>query len=536
MHHNLFIFRKFILLAFIGSIIVVSLVLRLGHLGHDLWYDESGQFWIAKGQNHFNLDFKDKGLDGFLANNRQFNFDPPLFGLILRFWSTIDTSIIWLRLLPSLFGLLTVVYIYKTLRFLKINSMILILITLLAGLTNIFIYYSQELRAYALGMLSSVMVFYYLIVYLSDRQERQVYWGRPLIKLTASTIIAVSSLYSLWLLVSVSSLFVFLKGLRKKNLWEFAVYILPVFAVATLIFLNQIIYQAEGFNLGYTDEYKIGSYPTLSAILQKTVQLDLGYIYYIFNLPDSIRSLALFVTSSPVYLVVFFGASFLLLFFLSRLIFLAPNLLKIPVLFYIVLLLEIHLLSLLNKFPLGGNRWNLFIGPIFLIFLGVILHLILKKAPITRILTAFILLTLIFINGFNAYNNPRKVSDMADVLSAVDLDNSLIYLFSYGAVPTFKYHYRYDYHSFDLKLVYYNHHTVNDPDISILDLNNFFEAKLFYQNQTMKKLTILLSNENLSTENRVRIIIKNNADKKYYFVKEYSSGSVLAFIMTESGN
>lgn len=528
--------REFIIFSMVGAIILLSLVLRLGNLNHDLWYDESGQLWIAKGQNHFNLDFKDNGLDGLLSNNRQFNFDPPLFGLILRFWSKIDTSIIWLRLLPSLFGLLTIVYIYKTLRFLKINSMILILITLLATLSNIFIYYSQELRAYALGMLSSVMVFYYLTVYLSDRQERQGYWGKPLIKLTASTIIAVSSLYSLWLLVFVSGLFVFLKGLRKKNLWDFIMYILPVFAVATLIFFNQIIYQAEGFNLGYTDEYKIGSYPTLSAILQKTVQLDLGYIYYIFNLPDSVRSLALFVISSPIYLVFFLGTSFFLLFFLFRLILLAPNLLKIPVLFYIVLLLEIHLLSLLNKFPLGGNRWNLFHGPIFLIFLGVILHLILKKAPAARILTAFVLLTLIFINGFNAYNNPRKVSDMEDVLSAVDLNSSLIYLFSYGAVPTFKYHYRYDYHSFDLKLVYYNHRIVNDPDISVLDLNNFFEGKPFYQNQLMKKLTIVLSNESFLTENRVRAIIKNNADKNYYFVKEYSSGSVLAFIISASGN
>lgn len=68
------------------------------------WYDESGQFFISKGLNHYSEPFAiPQGFGQVLENNRNFNLDPGGFSFLLYFWSMVSNSAGFLRVLPFLF-------------------------------------------------------------------------------------------------------------------------------------------------------------------------------------------------------------------------------------------------------------------------------------------------------------------------------------------------------------------------------------------------------------------------------------------------
>ena len=105
------------------------------------------------------MDYKDDGILGVLRNNIEYNTDPPLFSLLLRIWSNFGNSIIWLRLLPSIFGFITLVYTYKILK--KTGNYIWLTI-LLISISEQIVNYSQEIRAYSLGMFCATATSYIL--------------------------------------------------------------------------------------------------------------------------------------------------------------------------------------------------------------------------------------------------------------------------------------------------------------------------------------------------------------------------------------
>lgn len=71
----------------------------------DFWFDESGQFWIAKGLDHGSKPLSPDGnfYQSILANRRM-SLDPGGFTLILRNWiSLFGNSASTLHLLPFYF-------------------------------------------------------------------------------------------------------------------------------------------------------------------------------------------------------------------------------------------------------------------------------------------------------------------------------------------------------------------------------------------------------------------------------------------------
>jgi len=108
------------------------------------------------------LDYKDDGILGVLRNNIEYNTDPPLFSLLLRIWSNFGNSIIWLRLLPSIFGFITLVYTYKILKKTGLPGNYIWLTILLISISEQIVNYSQEIRAYSLGMFCATATSYIL--------------------------------------------------------------------------------------------------------------------------------------------------------------------------------------------------------------------------------------------------------------------------------------------------------------------------------------------------------------------------------------
>jgi len=75
-----------------------------------IWYDEAAQFWIGKG---LNLDSPplspEGGIKEVIANNHDYNLDPGGLGIIIHFWEKVSCHYLWLRALPFLFFILTLI-------------------------------------------------------------------------------------------------------------------------------------------------------------------------------------------------------------------------------------------------------------------------------------------------------------------------------------------------------------------------------------------------------------------------------------------
>lgn len=93
-------------------IYIICLYLLGRNLTFDtLWYDEAGQFFIAKGLNHYSSPLSPEGsIWDVLVQNSHYNQDPGGFSIILHFWSKLSNNIIWLRLLPFIFFIGAIVF------------------------------------------------------------------------------------------------------------------------------------------------------------------------------------------------------------------------------------------------------------------------------------------------------------------------------------------------------------------------------------------------------------------------------------------
>lgn len=97
-----------------------------------LWYDESGQFYIAAGLNHYSATNSVwGGIHDIWVNNYSYNLDPGGFSVILRSWQSIATNEYWIRLLPFTFFFIYLFFLYKIVVRLTNNKFIAVAILLL---------------------------------------------------------------------------------------------------------------------------------------------------------------------------------------------------------------------------------------------------------------------------------------------------------------------------------------------------------------------------------------------------------------------
>ena len=149
--------KKLIILFFL---IFITIIFAWGNITNpNFWYDESGQFWIAKGLNHFSPMFSQNGdLYAVLQNNANFNMDPGGFSLILHYWTKVSNAPIFLRLLPYCFFLISFLIIVLIVKEWFPNAGVLVLssgfILLIFSLTRS---YAFELRPYSFEMASALL-------------------------------------------------------------------------------------------------------------------------------------------------------------------------------------------------------------------------------------------------------------------------------------------------------------------------------------------------------------------------------------------
>lgn len=126
---------------------------------YSFWHDEIGWLLICK-DNLLN------SLNGTITI-----FKPPLFKLLVFLWAYIGQDEFSLRLLPFIFGILSIIFIYKIGRILFDEKAGLIAAFLLA-ISPFHIYYSQELSHYTLTAFLALGSVYYLIFCLNENNAR----------------------------------------------------------------------------------------------------------------------------------------------------------------------------------------------------------------------------------------------------------------------------------------------------------------------------------------------------------------------------
>ena len=130
-------------------ILIAALVMRLISLNQSLWMDEAISATVVKNYNLLEIITKFAPADTH----------PPLYYLLLRFWSGLfGLSEISLRLPSVIFAVMTVYVVYKIglIYFKKVA----IWTSVLLATAPLHIYYSQEARMYSLSTLLTSLVIY----------------------------------------------------------------------------------------------------------------------------------------------------------------------------------------------------------------------------------------------------------------------------------------------------------------------------------------------------------------------------------------
>lgn len=133
-------------------ILLIGVLLRVISLDQSLWFDEAGNIIHAQRTS----------LEYYLTKYLLGDFHPPLWFAILWLWThSVGSSVFLIRLLPVIFGSLTIFITYLIGK--NFSKNIGFITALMLTTSPLHIYYSQEARPYALAAMSVTLCFYFLI-------------------------------------------------------------------------------------------------------------------------------------------------------------------------------------------------------------------------------------------------------------------------------------------------------------------------------------------------------------------------------------
>lgn len=239
------------ILTAVSYIILLSFVIR--NLDTDtLWYDEAGQFFIAKGLNHFSPPFSPEGnIADVIYNNKYYNLDPGGFSILLHFWSMVSNNHIWLRLLPFIFFILTIIYTYKVIFAVSKDK----LYSLIGGIMTFLLTQSYLLRAYSMELFCTIYGLWVILNIKDCTNKKLLLYSiilSMLITARYSTIMIVFgySLYIVYLILKS-------KESLKDRLVKICIYVIPLTIMVLLIYLISMrIQNAHAEPLSYITYFK----------------------------------------------------------------------------------------------------------------------------------------------------------------------------------------------------------------------------------------------------------------------------------------
>lgn len=221
-----------------------------------LWYDESGQFFISMGLNHFSPPLSSRGtFFDVLVNNTRLNLDPGGFSILLYFWTYISQDVMFLRILPYLFYLAGAIFVFKISR-VYINSLSLsVMFTATWFFLPAVSQQAVELRAYSMELFGTIFSVWYCITYKKELND----YSR-LFLLSVFMAVFCTSRYGFILVAFAISLWVVYILFKDKKSWKDLLvnlffYSMPLLMALLFIYQYSLRFQnlSSGFNLWYVD-------------------------------------------------------------------------------------------------------------------------------------------------------------------------------------------------------------------------------------------------------------------------------------------
>ena len=186
-------------------VLLVGLFLRLYQLGSEsLWLDEAGSIRLAS-----------MSIPQIVGKCASTDFHPPFYYFILHYWAVFwGNSEISIRLLSSIFGLLSIAMIYLTGKLL-FDRWTGLIAALFLALSQFHIYFSQEARMYTLiTFLSLCSMVYFLLLLRAPK------FGR-IAGYTISNILLLYTHYFGFLIIAAQNIFMLTIFLRFRRAGAF---------------------------------------------------------------------------------------------------------------------------------------------------------------------------------------------------------------------------------------------------------------------------------------------------------------------------
>lgn len=206
-----------------------------------LWYDESGQFWVAKGLHHDSPPLSPAGsVSDVIYNNSHHNLDPGGFSLLLHWWSHFSNTIIWLRMLPFLFLMgIAACTSYLTHWYFR-NKLLTFLALFLPFTYPILLNMGFEVRAYSMEVFFTILMVILLEQLGKDIQPQKVLFSSTLMS------IGMSSRYSAMIIAFAGAAYIawlIIKSRSGQKLLCFIYLCSPLLCTLFSIYHNALKYQ-----------------------------------------------------------------------------------------------------------------------------------------------------------------------------------------------------------------------------------------------------------------------------------------------------
>jgi mannosyltransferase len=223
----------------LGILLAVGFFLRLFELGaENLWLDEGVTVYYAR-----------LSLAEIFSRISTEEFNPPLYYSLIHVWIRLaGDSEFSLRMPSVIFGVLSILMIYKTARLMAGRDVGLLAAMILA-LNRFHVHYSQEARIYALLVFLTLLSFYYFI-----RLTKEFHWKPVLGYLVASFFLMHTHVYALFIILTQNLYFILrwfqtagIQQITLKRWLALQLGLLLLFLPWLTVLVNQFLRVQKGF-------------------------------------------------------------------------------------------------------------------------------------------------------------------------------------------------------------------------------------------------------------------------------------------------
>lgn len=369
-------------------VIILGIFIRFANLGLPYWADENAQAEIAR----------NKDIGRVWSEHQQRLGELPAFTILLHYWLEIQDSVAWSRTLPAVISLVSLLYVYKIGRTLGWGKPAVLLMTAAVTVGWPWVHYAEEVRVYALSLLSTWMMIYYGLKFWQAPDNGN--WG----KLTLSHLLGMWSHYGQWLWIPM------IAGLMTAKRKGVGKYLLIAGIMSGFLAINNLPHHLDGFNLDYIARFKLNYVQGAGKKLTMAVKQNADLAVYVFGAVPWYKDADYFpevesLAAGGYYL------GLLLLGLLGGGLIIARRggtSWWLPGAGLGYTLLVVNLLSLLGKYPVGPVRMSLFYAPLVVVCCFQAVAAALKKLDLLAVVAAGAVVMILVNNLTRFHRVPQR--------------------------------------------------------------------------------------------------------------------------------